>query len=295
MPAILKIKLFSSPAKTVFVPLCSKWCDTCRKRTHYNLHLKNSAVIKSLNSCDCSACCSIHDTLENLQNHLSETPAKKQKINLKNDTTDDEDFCEEGSEHHYFNDSMIEINPKWTPIKYQHRTYLNAVSVKTKEKLVQKSNQAVKSILGIIAPGQSETLREACLEKTELISHGDILKYLQAAIMQSHISNDGVQLVSVLCAEDNGNKYIHTIAELLKLFPDMSKYLIEKARMHAAGGQAGMPIETGKYVKKRLTDAQVNHLLLKITAELKNSHRDTLNELEIIEKQLRDGMQYIKM
>ena len=163
--------------------------------------------------------------------------------------------------------------------------------MKTKEKLVRKSNQAVKSILGIIAPGQSETLREACLEKTELISHGDI----QAAIMQSHISNDRVQLVSVLCAEDNDHKYIHTIAELLKLFPDMSKHLIEKARMHAAGGQAGMPIEAGKYVKKRLTDAQVNHLLLKITAELKNSHRDTLNELKIIEKQLIDGMQYIKM
>ena len=50
----------------------------------------------------------------NLQNHLSETPAKKQKINLKNDTTDDEDFCEEGSECHYFNDLMTEINPKWT-------------------------------------------------------------------------------------------------------------------------------------------------------------------------------------
>ena len=31
--------------------------------------------------------------------------------------------------------------------------------------------------------------------------------------------------------------------------------------MHAAGGQAGMPIEAGKYVKKRLTDAQVNHFL----------------------------------
>ena len=38
---------------------------------------------------------------------------------------------------------MIEINPKWTPIKYQLRTDLNTVSVKTKEKLVRKSNQAV--------------------------------------------------------------------------------------------------------------------------------------------------------
>ena len=121
--------------------------------------------------------------------------------------------------------------------------------MKTKEKLVRKSNQAVKSILEITAPGQCETLREACLEKTELTSDGDMLKCLQAAVTQSHSSNDRVQPVSVLCAKDNDNKYIYTTAELLKLFPDMSKHLIEKARMHAAGGQAGMPIEAGKYVK----------------------------------------------
>ena len=94
---------------------------------------KNSAVIKTLNSYSYSACCSIHDTPENLQNHLSETPVKKQEIDLENDATDDEDFHEEGSEHHSFNESVIEINPKWTPIKYQLRTDLNAVSVKTKE------------------------------------------------------------------------------------------------------------------------------------------------------------------
>ena len=51
---------------------------------------------------------------------------------------------------------MIEINPKWTPIKYQLRTDLNVVSVKKK---LQKSNRAVKSILEIIAPCQSETLK----------------------------------------------------------------------------------------------------------------------------------------
>ena len=51
LPAILEIrKLFSSPAKTVFVRLGSKWCDTCRKRTHYNLCQKNSALIKTLTS-----------------------------------------------------------------------------------------------------------------------------------------------------------------------------------------------------------------------------------------------------
>ena len=194
------------------------------------------------------------------QRHLQ----KKQKIDVENYTSDDEDFHEESSEHHSFNESTIEINPKWTD--------LNVASVQTKE----KSNQAVKSIPEIFASGQSEILRETCLEKTELTSDGDILNCLQAALTQSHSSNDRVQLVSVLCAKDKDNKYIYTIAELLKLFPDMSKHLIEKARIHAAGGQAGMPIEA-------------NDLLLKITAELKNNHRGTLNEFEIIEKQLRDG------
>ena len=51
LPAILEIrKLFSSPAKIVFVRLGTKWCDTCRKRTHYNLCQKNSALIKTLTS-----------------------------------------------------------------------------------------------------------------------------------------------------------------------------------------------------------------------------------------------------
>ena len=48
---------------------------------------------------------------------------------------------------------------------------------------------------------------------------------------------------------------------MLKLFRDISKHLIEKAKMHAAGGKAGMLKEAGKYVKKRLTDAPVNHFL----------------------------------
>ena len=39
----------------MFVPLGSKWSDTSRKRTHYNLRQKNSAVIKTLNSYDCSS------------------------------------------------------------------------------------------------------------------------------------------------------------------------------------------------------------------------------------------------
>ena len=137
LPAILEIrKLFSSPAKIVFVPLGSKCCDTCRKRTRTTYVKKNSAVTKTLNSYDCSACCSIHDALENLQNHLSETTAKKQEIDVENDTSDDEDFHEESGEHQSFNKSMIEINPKWTLIKYELKTDLNAVFVKTKEKLV---------------------------------------------------------------------------------------------------------------------------------------------------------------
>ena len=41
----------------------------------------------------------------------------------------------------------------------------------------------------------------------------------------------------------------------------MSKRLIKKARMYAAGSQVGIPIEAGKYVTKKLTCAYVNHFL----------------------------------
>ena len=76
----------------MFVLLGSKWCGTYRKRIHYKLCPKDVAVTKALNSYNCSACCSIHDTLENLQNYLSETPAKKKKkeIDAENNTTDEE-------------------------------------------------------------------------------------------------------------------------------------------------------------------------------------------------------------
>ena len=43
---------------------------------------------------------------------------------------------------------------------------------------------------------------------------------------------------------------------MLKCFLDMSKHIIKKAKMQAAESQASMPIEAGKYIKKRLTDAQ---------------------------------------
>ena len=83
----------------MFVLLGSKWCGTYRKRIHYKLHQENVAVTKALNSYNCSAFCSIHDTLENLQNYLSETPAKKKKkkkIDAENNTTDEEEMSWKG-------------------------------------------------------------------------------------------------------------------------------------------------------------------------------------------------------
>lgn len=59
-------------------------------------------------------------------------------------------------------------------------------------------------------------------------------------------------LFQFLVSKNNSNKYMYTIAKLLKLFPDMSKYLIEKARMHT--------MEAGTYVKERLKYAMEKSL-----------------------------------
>ena len=69
-------KLFSSPAKMVFVPFGSKWCDNCRKFSHKTLCQNNPHIIKMLNSFDCPACCSFHDN-DNLQDQPLVTPSKK--------------------------------------------------------------------------------------------------------------------------------------------------------------------------------------------------------------------------
>ena len=58
--------------------------------------------------------------------------------------------------------------------------------------ILQHTFNSVKSIIKKVALGQSDTVREACLEKTELTSDGDILKCLQAAVKQSHHSNNRV-------------------------------------------------------------------------------------------------------
>ena len=62
---------------------------------------------------------------------------KKKKIDVENDTTDDESFHEKSNKCHSCNKSIIKINPKWTPLKYQLRTDLNVVSVKTKKVMKQ--------------------------------------------------------------------------------------------------------------------------------------------------------------
>ena len=45
------------------------------------------------------------------------------------------------------------------------------------------------------------------------------------------------------------------------MFPGTSKHYIEMAGKHAAAGKVGVPIEPGKYYRKKLTDNQIDHFL----------------------------------
>ena len=104
LPAILEIrKLFSSSAKIVFVPLGSKWCDTCRKKTHYNLCQKKFCCYKNFNFLQLFSLLfhswySRKSTKSSFRNTCNKT-----KNDLENGNADDEDFREEGSEQHSFN------------------------------------------------------------------------------------------------------------------------------------------------------------------------------------------------
>ena len=131
---------------------------------------------------------------------------------------------------------------------------------KPKKSLLEKVIKKLKAYLKRLHQGPKWHSKWNLLRK-DRTSDREILKCLQAAVKQIHSSNDRVQLLSVIFAKDNDNKYINIIAQLLKSFLDMSKHLIKKATMYAAGGLAGIPIEAGKYAKKRLIDAQVNHFL----------------------------------
>ena len=52
-----------------------------------------------------------------------------------------------------------------------------------------------------------------------------------------------------------------TISEMLSMFPSATKHQIEKARKQASLGQAGIPLEPGKYYRNKLTNHQINHFL----------------------------------
>ena len=178
------------------------------------------------------------------------TPCSTSSLDLNDDFTPDS-FAKES-----FNKSMGSITNSWSPIKYQARTNFHTLNKKTQEKMIRKGKVAVDAVLEKIAPGQGNVLKQEIFKNNVEI---DINEHLKEALT-SAVGNVKIQLLSIVAGKDGG-KYMYTIQQLQDIFPGTSKHYIEQARKHAANRKIGMPIEAGKYCRKRLADQQINHFL----------------------------------
>ena len=160
----------------------------------------------------------------------SSTPAKKPRTaplsDDKYDCSDKSESFEEETSKETFNKSMAEIASNyWSPIKYQLRTKLNDVSERTKKRIIRKSLQAVDTVLDNIAPGQSQFIMATLTEQN---NKNDVVDDIREAIQAANGSNNKIQLLSLMCGKSE-DRYKYSITELMKIFPGVTKYQVEKA------------------------------------------------------------------
>ena len=70
-----------------------------------------------------------------------------------------------------------------------------------------------------------------------------------------------IQLLSIVCGKDADDQYAYKQNELVDNTEGITLSDIKKARQHAAKATSGASIEPGKFCRKRLTDAKINHFL----------------------------------
>ena len=250
--------IYSSLACEVILPIGSVWCSACRLRVH-------PEALKGISNTEanrCSVCC---------KSHSVETPKKRRCIGFESDYVppsspwtpcststmeSQEEFTPGKSSKDSFNESMGVIADEWTPVKFQLRMDYKNSSKKTKATLLRKANKAIDVVLDNIAPGQGNLLKKDLFRQHVEI---DIIFELKIAVTSS-IGNVKVQLLSIIAGKKNG-KYTYTIKELQQMFPGTSKYFIERARKHAENGKIGIPIEPGRYYRKRLKYYRIDHFL----------------------------------
>jgi len=97
----------------------------------------------------------------------------------------DVDFTDPPEEKDSFNKSMLLINENWSPLKFQLRQDIESVDERTKRKVCRKTRMAVDEVIARIAPGQVDSLRDACFSKTAKESEDLVLSSLKHAITEA--------------------------------------------------------------------------------------------------------------
>ena len=209
----------------------------------------------------CLSCHSEDEFDDNVEVHICDSNTSFSDFKMKEDIDDDCEYTLT-PEKSTFNKSMGELDQNWTPLKCQLGSNFDSCDIKTKQRLVKKAMQAIDNVLYSIAPGQVEALKKECFEQNDHEKEqNELLSCLSNAISDAPGRNTKIQLLSVLYKKDETGNYMYNQNELIEKFQGITIYDIKQARKHASNNQAGMPIEPGKYIRKKLSDVQINHFL----------------------------------
>ena len=160
------------------------------------------------------------------------------------------------------NESMKNLDKEWTPLKYQLGSNLSNIDKRSKQHVVNKAMKAIDTILEKIAPGQSSELKEECFQQqNRKDEESQLLGCLTQALKEALNQHAKIQLLSIVCRKDSADQYIYKQNKLVEMFQGISLNDVKKARQNSANTTPGAPIEPGKYTRKKLKDAQINHFL----------------------------------
>ena len=157
---------------------------------------------------------------------------------------------------------MKNLDKKWAPLKYQLGSNLSNIDTRSKQCVVNKAMKAIDTILEKIAPGQSSEVKEECFQQqNRKDEESQLLGCLTQALKEALNQHAKIQLLSIVCRKDSADQYIYKQNKLVGMLQGISLNDVKKARQHAANTTPGAPIEPGKYTRKKLKDAQINHFL----------------------------------
>ena len=114
------------------------------------------------------------------------------------------------------NESMKNLDEKWTPLKYQLGSNLSNIDKRSKQRVVNKAMMAIDTILEKTAPGQSSELKEECFQQqNRKDEESQLLGCLTQALKEAPNQHAKIQLLSIVCRKDSADQYIYKQNKLI--------------------------------------------------------------------------------